>query len=141
MFYDFNKHKRQITAPLPPTDDDVITRFRQYHKAARQKLADQASARVYRLPLGLQRGIFIIAIGIGIIYCIYLILPNSVLTSANPLLSGIIQSHQTIQAATPSPKQEAFERYLDSLERAFEADSIFQSQQTIDNHAKNSIHP
>src|SRR5690606_12229657 len=108
---------------------------------ARKRLSDHMGRRVSRFPIQLQKAVFLTMASIGVVYCICLILPNSFLSSIDHTVPGIPQSHETIQAATPSPKQQAFEQYLDSLERAFVADSILQSQQTTEDHAENSIHP
>lgn len=141
MFYDFNKHKRQAATSPPVEMNDLGEKFRQRSNAARKRLSDQMGRSVSCLPIQLQKAVFLTLAGIGVVYCICLILPNSFLRSIDHTVPGILRSHETIQAATPSPKQQAFEQYLDSLERAFVADSIFQSQQTTEDHAENSIHP
>ena len=141
MFYDFNKHKRLAVKSEAVAMDEMVRKYRQRRVAGQRYFARKLGAKVSRLPIRFQRTIFLAALVIGVGYCIHLILPNASRYKVGQSLFGISISHETIQPATPSPKQQAFEQYLDSLERAFVADSIFQSQQTIENHAENSIHP
>jgi hypothetical protein len=141
MFYDFNKHQRLATSSPSTGIGDLSEKLRQLNYAARKRLSNKMGRTISRLPMRLQKILFLAVAGIGVGYCICLILPNSFLHQGEQSLLKLTSSHQTIQAAVPSPKQQAFEQYLDSLEKAFIADSIFQSQQTIDDHAEKSIHP
>lgn len=141
MFYNFNKHKQQAVESKAVPMDELVRRYHERRRVGQRRLAHRISANVSRLPVSLQRAMFFTALGIGAGYCIFLILPNSVSKQVEQSLLGLTSSHQTMQAATPSPKQQAFQNYLDSLERALVADSLFQSQQTIEDHAEKSIHP
>lgn len=141
MFYDFNRHKQHAVKSEPVAMDELVRRYNHRRKAGQRHLANQMSARLSRLPIALQRALFFTGLGIGAGYCLYLILPNFFRQQGEQSLSGLTISHQTIQAVAPSPMQKALEQYLDSLEKAFVADSIFQSQQTTKDHAEKSIHP
>lgn len=141
MFYDFNKQKRQAATSPSVEMNNLAGKLRRRSHAARKQLSDHMGRRVSRFSIQLQKAVFLTIASIGVVYCICLILPNSFLSSIDHTVPGIPQSHETIRTATPSPKQQAFEQFLDSLERAFVADSIFQSQQTTEDHGENSIHP
>lgn len=141
MFYDFNKHKRQAIKSEAVAMDEMVRKYHERRTESQRHLARRISAKVSKLSISFQRAIFFAALVVGAGYCIYLILPNSSRHEVKQSFLGLSTSHQTIQAATPSPEQQAFEQYLDSLERAFVADSVFQSQQIIENHAENIIHP
>lgn len=141
MFYDFNRQKQHAVKSEPVAMDELVRRYNQHRKAGQRHLANQMSARLSRLPITLQRALFFIGLVIGTGYCIYLILPNSFRQQGKQSLPELTNSHRTIQAVSPSPMQQALEQYLDSLEKAFIADSIFQSQQTTKDHAEKSIHP
>lgn len=142
MFYDFNKHKQQALESGPVTMQELVRRCNERRKIARQRyLAKRRTKNFFRLLSALQQPVFFTALGIGMGYCIFLVLPHSSHDGTQQSLNRLTDSHQTVQTATPSPQHQAFERYLDSLERASVADSIFQSQQTTEDHAENSIHP
>ncbi|WP_439584105.1 hypothetical protein [Dyadobacter bucti] len=121
--------------------DELVKRYHERRREGQRRLAHHMSANLSRLPVSLQQAMFLTALGIGAGYCILLILPNSFSQLVGHSLLGLTSSHQTIKVATPSPKQQALQNYLDSLERASVTDSLFQSQQTIEDHAEKSIHP
>ncbi|QRR01552.1 hypothetical protein [Dyadobacter sandarakinus] len=141
MFYNFNRHKQQATESKAVPMEELVRKYREHRRECQRRLTSRMIRKMFRVPVSLRLPIFLAALGFGAGYCINLILPHSFLQQSEYLLAELRGSPQTIHAAEPSPKQQAFQQYLDSLERALVADSLFQSQQTIEDHAPKSIHP
>lgn len=141
MFYNFNRHKQQAAGSKAVPMEELVSRYREHRRACQRRLTGRMIRKIFRVPINLRLPTFLTALGFGAGYCTYLIMPNSFLKQGEHSLAELMGSHQTIHAVMPSPKQQAFQQYLDSLERALVADSLFQSQQTIEDHAQKSIHP
>jgi len=141
MFYNFNRHKQQAAESKAIPMEELVRRYREHRRACQRRLAGRMIRKMFRVPINLRLPILFTALGFGAGYCINLILPHSFSQQSEHSLAELRGSPQTIDAAAPSPKQQAFQQYLDSLERALVADSLFQSQQTIEDHAEKSIHP
>ncbi|MCE7070928.1 hypothetical protein LZG74_11480 [Dyadobacter sp. CY327] len=141
MFYNFNRHKQQAAESKAIPMEELVRRYREHRRVCQRRLTGRMIRKMFRVPVNLRLPIFFTALGFGAGYCINLILPHSFLQQSEYSLAELRRSPQTIHAAASSPKQQAFQQYLDSLERALVADSLFQSQQTIEDHAQKSIHP
>lgn len=141
MFYNFNRHREQAAESKAVPMEELVRRYREHRRACQRRLTGRMIRKMFRVPVNLRLPIFFTALGFGAAYCINLILPNSFLHQDEHSLAELRGSPQTIHAVAPNPKQQAFQQYLDSLERTFVADSLFQSQQTIEDHAEKSIHP
>lgn len=141
MFYNFNRHKQQTGESKAVPMEELVRRYREHRRACQRRLTGRMIRNMFQVPVNLRLPIFFTALGFGAGYCFYLILPHSFLQQDEHSLAELRGSPQTIHAAPPSPKQQAFQQYLDSLERVTVADSLFQSQQTSEDHAQKKIHP
>ena len=141
MFYNFNRHKKEAAHRANPQTDELAAKIARQCQAAQRKIADRINKKVSKLTIRCQRVIFLILLTSGTAYCIYLTLPNAHEKMISEFLQDSTGKSQTIQAAAPSPMQQAFLNYLDSLESAFIADSIYQSQQNILSDAKQITQP
>ncbi|TLV01422.1 hypothetical protein [Dyadobacter luticola] len=141
MFYDFNRHKQQPVHSEAVRMDDLARKYHEHRKACKRRLVGWKIQKMFRIPAAFRLAIFFTALGFGACYCLILVLPTSLTHRDEHSLVELTDTNQTIRAATESPKQQAFQHYLDSLERAFVADSILHSKQTIEDNAENNIHP
>lgn len=94
------------------------------------------TVRLARMPVKLQHTLLIALLSGGIGYSFSLILPDYQITALSKVFSNDSRNQKTIKTATPSPRQQAFEAYVDSLEQAHVRDSIYQSQQTVKDYAE-----
>lgn len=141
MFYNFNRHKQKNAQPLSLKADELASMIADRCKALQRKFTDYLGEKVSQLPVSWQRIGFSMLLVAGAGYCIYLILPGTNLKSSFKMFQASEAISKTIQIEPVSPKQQAFENYLDSLKMVFIADSINQSQQNSQNHADESTHP
>ncbi len=141
MFYNFNRHKQQAAESKAVPMEELVRRYREHRRACQRRLTGRMIRKMFRVPVNLRLPIFFTVLGFGAGYFINLILPNSFLQQGEYSLAELRGSPETIHAVMPSPKQQAFQQYLDSLERVTVADSLFQSQQTSEDHAQKNIHP
>lgn len=141
MFYNFNRHKQQAAESKAVPMEELARRYREHRSACQRRLTGRMIRKMFRVPVNLRLPIFFTVLGFGAGYFINLILPNSFLQQGEYSLAELRGSPETIHAVMPSPKQQAFQQYLDSLERVTVADSLFQSQQTSEDHAQKNIHP
>ncbi|MCF0059868.1 hypothetical protein MUK70_11520 [Dyadobacter chenwenxiniae] len=136
MFYNFNRHK-QKTSPAAVTETEAAAvKIAGKIKAKQRKLADWMNQEMSGLPVRWQKAILFAILGLGVAYCIWLTIPYSHTDKESHTFQSLVGKTSSIKAATPSPKQQAFENYLDSLEKAFIADSIYHSQQNNNDHAE-----
>ncbi|WP_176885116.1 hypothetical protein [Dyadobacter soli] len=140
MFYNFNRHK-QLAAQMsggPVRRAPASPRFQGNRKWGLWK---RITVRVARLPLKWQHAVSIALLSAGIGYSFSLILPDYQIAALSKVFKNGSRNQKTIRAATSSPRQQAFEAYVDSLEQTHFRDSIYQSQQTAKDYAEQTIHP
>jgi hypothetical protein len=136
MFYNFNRHKQKASPLGGPETEASALKIGEEIKAKQRKLAEWLNEGMSGLPAPWQRAIHFAILGSGVAYCIWLTLPDAHGDKESHMFQSLVGTTSPVRAAAPSPEQQAFQIYLDSLEKAFIADSIYHSQQNINDHAE-----
>lgn len=140
MFYNFNRH-RQLAAQAANSSSRSAPGSPRFRENRKWGLWKKITVRLARMPLKLQHALPLALLSAGIGYCFSLILPDYQIAALSNVFANDSRNQKTIKAATPGPRQQAFEAYVDSLEQVHLRDSIYQSQQTAKNYADKTIHP
>ena len=125
MFYPFKPEKQPRPVESDPVTDQLATRIFSRSLKLQRRCADFLNEKFKRLPTGRLKVLFLtITISAGS-YSLFLI--ASGIWGKPPegvFLRQKTQLPPTDNAASRQKKQQAFEAYLDSLEKAFIRDSI-----------------
>lgn len=140
MFYNFNRH-RQLAAQMADSQVRRAPESPRFQGNRKWGLWKRITVRLARLPLKWQHAVLVALLSAGIGYFFSLILPDYQMAALSKVFTNDSRNQKIIKAATPSPRQQAFEAYVDSLEHAHVRDSIYQSQQTAKDYADQTIHP
>ena len=128
MFYPFKPDRRPRQSSGDAGTDQLATRI--FHKSLKlqRKCADYLSEKAKKLPgKTLKTTLIAMAIAAGS-YCLFLIACGVLGKPAGHVFQSVITERPTAsQAATRQAKEQVFNAYLDSLEKAFIRDSINES--------------
>jgi hypothetical protein len=134
MFYNFNRH-RQLAAQAANSSGKSAPGSPRFRENRKWGLWKKVTVRLARMPLKLQHALLLSLLSAGIGYSFSLILPDYQIAALSKIFTRDSQNQKAIRAATPSPRQQAFEAYIYSLEQAHIRDSIYQSQQNAKGYA------
>jgi len=140
MFYNFNRH-RQMAAQMADSPGRSASEPAKFQGNRKWGLWKRITVRLARMPIQLQYALLIALLSGGTGYSFSLILPDYQIAALSKVFSNDSRNQKTIKTATSSPRQQAFEAYVDSLEQARFRDSIYQSQQNAKDHAEQTVHP
>ena len=140
MFYNFNRH-RHMEAEMADSLGRSVPEPAKFQGNRKWGLWKRITVRLARLPLKWQHALLVALLSGGIGYSFSLILPDYQIAALSRVFTNDSRNQKIIKAATPSPRQQAFEAYVDSLEHAHVRDSIYQSQHTAKGYAEQTIHP
>lgn len=140
MFYNFNRH-RQLAAEMADSPGHRATESARFQGNRKWGHWKRITVSVALLPLKWQHAVSIALLSAGIGYSFSLILPDYQIAALSKVFKNDSRNQKTIRAATSSPRQQAFEAYVDSLKQAHVRDSIYQSHQTAKGYAEQTIHP